>query len=54
MLKPAVPTLAELLGKGGYATGGAVSSIVLAGTSGIGRGFGLWDDASPHAAVPGR
>jgi choline-sulfatase len=44
VLNPAVPTLAELLGKGGYATGGAVTSIVLSGTTGIGRGFGLWDD----------
>jgi hypothetical protein len=30
--------------KGGYATGGAVSSVVLAGASGVGRGFDLWDD----------
>ena len=44
VLNPAVPTLAELLGKGGYATGGAVTSIVLSGTTGIGRGFGVWDD----------
>ncbi|MEO8053814.1 MAG: sulfatase-like hydrolase/transferase [Acidobacteriota bacterium] len=44
VLNPSVPTLAELLGKGGYATGGAVTSIVLSGTTGIGRGFGLWDD----------
>ncbi len=43
-LKKDVPTLAELLGKAGYATGGAVTSLVLAGTTGIGRGFELWDD----------
>ncbi len=43
-LNPAVPTLAGLLGRGGYASGGAVTSLVLAGTSGIGRGFDLWDD----------
>lgn len=43
-LNPSVPTIAELLGKAGYATGGAVTSIVLSGTTGIGRGFGLWDD----------
>jgi arylsulfatase A-like enzyme/predicted Zn-dependent protease len=43
-LNPSVPTLAELLGKAGYATGGAVTSLVLSGTTGIGRGFGLWDD----------
>ena len=41
---PKVPTLAELLKKGGYATGGAVSSVVMSGASGIGRGFDLWDD----------
>lgn len=41
---PKVPTLAELLKKAGYATGGAVSSVVMSGTSGVGRGFDLWDD----------
>jgi arylsulfatase A-like enzyme/Flp pilus assembly protein TadD len=41
---PKVPTLAELLRKAGYATGGAVSSVVLNGASGVGRGFDLWDD----------
>jgi arylsulfatase A-like enzyme/Flp pilus assembly protein TadD len=43
-LNPSVPTLAELLGKAGYATGGAVTSLVLSGATGIGRGFSLWDD----------
>ena len=43
-LNPAVPTLAELLRKGGYATGGAVTSVVLSGATGVGRGFDLWDD----------
>ena len=38
------PTLAELLKGHGYATGGAVSAAVLAGASGIGRGFDLWED----------
>ncbi len=38
------PTLAELLKEHGYATGGAVSAAVLAGASGIGRGFDLWED----------
>ena len=38
------PTLAELLKKAGYATGGAVSAAVLSGRSGIGRGFDLWED----------
>ncbi|HTS02227.1 MAG TPA: sulfatase-like hydrolase/transferase, partial [Thermoanaerobaculia bacterium] len=40
-----LPTLAELLKKQGYATGAAVSAIVLAGTSGISRGFDFYDDA---------
>src|SRR5207344_744064 len=31
--------------KQGYATGAAVSAIVLAGTSGISRGFDTYDDA---------
>lgn len=44
-LSEALPTLAELLAKEGYATGAAVSSVVLAGSSGISRGFALWDDA---------
>lgn len=43
-VNPAVPTLAELLKKSGYATGGAVTSLVLSGASGVGRGFDLWDD----------
>ena len=43
-LDPALPTLAELLKKGGYATGGAVSAIVLNAQSGIARGFDFWDD----------
>ncbi|HEX7580966.1 MAG TPA: sulfatase, partial [Thermoanaerobaculia bacterium] len=41
---PKVTTLAELLKKDGYSTGGAVSSIVLAGASGVSRGFDFWDD----------
>jgi len=44
-LPDAIPTLAELLKKEGYATGGAVSSIVLQGSTGISRGFDVWDDA---------
>ncbi|HSB64002.1 MAG TPA: sulfatase-like hydrolase/transferase, partial [Thermoanaerobaculia bacterium] len=43
-LRRDVPTLAELLKKGGYATGGAVSCYVLKGDSGVGRGFDLYDD----------
>ena len=44
-LAAGLPTLAEILKKEGYATGAAVSSVVLQGTSGISRGFDLWDDA---------
>lgn len=44
-LDPSVPTLAEILKQQGYATGAAVSAIVLAGTSGISRGFDFYDDA---------
>jgi len=44
-LDPSVLTLAEILRKDGYATGAAVSAIVLAGTSGISRGFDFYDDA---------
>ncbi len=43
-LGPGAPTLAELLKRAGYATGGAVSTAVLSGKSGIGRGFDLWDE----------
>ena len=39
------PLLAEILRRAGYATGGAVSSVVLSGTSGVSRGFDFWDDA---------
>ena len=45
-LKADVPTLAELLKKEGYETGGAVSCFVLEGKgSGISRGFDFYDDA---------
>jgi arylsulfatase A-like enzyme/Tfp pilus assembly protein PilF len=40
-----VPTLAEILKKAGYATGGAVSCIVMTSTSGIGRGFDFFEDS---------
>jgi len=43
-LDPSVPTLAEILKKQGYVTGAAVSAIVLAGTTGISRGFDFYDD----------
>src|ERR1035437_5072874 len=44
-LDPAIPTLAELLKKAGYATGGAVSAVVLSSQSGIARGFDFWDES---------
>jgi len=43
-MNAALPTLAEILKKGGYGTGGAVSTFVLNASSGIGRGFDLWED----------
>ena len=43
-LEPKTKTLAELLKAKGYATGGAVSAIVLRGETGIKRGFDFWDD----------
>jgi arylsulfatase A-like enzyme/predicted negative regulator of RcsB-dependent stress response len=43
-LDPKIPTLAELLKTKGYATGAAVSALVLRGETGIKRGFDFWDD----------
>jgi Tfp pilus assembly protein PilF len=43
-LGPAPVTLAAFLQGHGYATGGAVSSIVLARPTGIGRGFDFYED----------
>jgi arylsulfatase A-like enzyme/Flp pilus assembly protein TadD len=37
-------TLAEILRTHGYATGGAVSAVVLRGETGIKRGFDFWND----------
>jgi tetratricopeptide (TPR) repeat protein len=37
-------TMAAFFGKAGYATGGAISSLVLSGSTGIGRGFSQWED----------
>jgi len=44
-LNPKVPTIAEFLKSKGYATGGAVSALVLRGETGIKRGFDFWDDS---------
>ncbi len=43
-LDDAIPTLAAELQRSGYATGGFVSSYVLRATTGIGRGFDVYDD----------
>jgi arylsulfatase A-like enzyme/tetratricopeptide (TPR) repeat protein len=43
-LNRSVKTIPELLKAKGYATGGAVSAIVLRGETGISRGFSFWDD----------
>jgi len=53
-LGPERSTLASLLAERGYATGGAVSAVVLDGASGIGRGFQFYEDSieSRRAAEP--
>ena len=43
-LNPNAITLAQLLKSKGYATGGAVSAVVLRGETGIKRGFDFWED----------
>src|SRR5437660_12101425 len=43
-LDPKIKTLAEVVKSNGYATGGAVSAVVLRGDTGIKRGFDFWDD----------
>ncbi|HTO76522.1 MAG TPA: sulfatase-like hydrolase/transferase [Thermoanaerobaculia bacterium] len=52
VLSPDHPTLAERLGRSGYACGAAVSAVVLAKTSRIDRGFDFYDD-NVEAAAPG-
>ncbi len=44
-LKKEPPTIASALKAGGYATGGAVSSIVLSHATGVSRGFDFWEDS---------
>jgi choline-sulfatase len=51
-LKENVVTLPEILKKGGYATGAAVSAVVLARQTGLSRGFDFFDDRI-EATVPG-
>lgn len=43
-LDPALPTLAEVLGRSGFATGAFVSSIVLGHRTGLARGFDTYSD----------
>src|SRR5687768_10035531 len=43
-LKSEIPTLAELLKKNGYKTGAAVSSYIMRGETGLGRGFDFYED----------
>jgi tetratricopeptide (TPR) repeat protein len=43
-LQESTPTLASILASHGYATGAAVSAFVLRGATGVGRGFGDYDD----------
>lgn len=46
-------TLPELLGRSGYATGAAVSAVVMAKTSRVDRGFDFYDD-NVEASAPGQ
>jgi arylsulfatase A-like enzyme/Flp pilus assembly protein TadD len=48
-IRAGVPTLAELLKKQGYETGGAISCYVMKGGSGLARGFDFYDDAVESA-----
>jgi choline-sulfatase len=48
-----IPTLPELLGRGGYATGAAVSAVVMTKTSHVDRGFDFYDD-DVEATSPGQ
>jgi tetratricopeptide (TPR) repeat protein len=52
-LEPRIETLASCLKKAGYSTGGAVSSIILARTTGISRGFDFYED-DIEATAPGQ
>jgi choline-sulfatase len=50
---PGVPLLAEVLKKAGFATAAFVSSIVLDSSSGLDRGFDVYDDAIDGSAGGG-
>jgi choline-sulfatase len=50
-LSPSHPVLAERLKQAGYGTAAFVSSFVLARRFGLARGFDVYDDALPGAAV---
>jgi arylsulfatase A-like enzyme/tetratricopeptide (TPR) repeat protein len=43
-LGPGTATIASTLKAAGYATGGAVSSVVLSHATGVSRGFDFWED----------
>jgi len=51
-LDPAIPTIASQLKSRGYATGAAVSCVVLTGASGIRRGFDFYED-NVESLAPG-
>jgi arylsulfatase A-like enzyme/tetratricopeptide (TPR) repeat protein len=53
VLAPGSVTLPERLGKEGYATGAAVSAVVMAKTSRVDRGFDFYDD-NVEATTPGQ
>ncbi len=48
----AVPTLATLLGKAGYATGAFVGAYPLDARFGLDHGFGVYDDHYPRSSNP--
>ena len=50
VLAPTVRTLAEVLQNRGFATGAAVSSLLLRRESGLAQGFGFFDAGAPPAA----
>jgi len=53
-LHPMVPTLAEELGKAGYATCGIIAGPTISSRFGMGRGFDHYDDRLPKTDIPER